>query len=55
MSKVPMSIRDRLSLTMEGKLQWKVCLHRDVVQGWVRPVEKGCNYRCIFFSLTDET
>ena len=27
MNKVPASVRDRLSLTREGKLQWKVCLH----------------------------
>ena len=26
-SKAPASIRDRLSLTREGKLRWKVCLH----------------------------
>ena len=27
MNKVPASVRDRLSLTREGKLQWKVYLH----------------------------
>ena len=26
-SKTPVSVRDRLSPTREGKLQWRVCLH----------------------------
>ena len=26
-SKTPVSVRDRLSPTREGKLQWRICLH----------------------------
>ena len=32
-SKVPESVRDRLSLTREGKLWWRVCLHHHLEQG----------------------
>ena len=44
MNKVPVSVRDRLSLTREGKLQWGVCLHPHLEQGATLLVEKshGC-------------
>ena len=32
MSKMPALVRDRLSLTREGKLQWRVCLHPNLEQ-----------------------
>ena len=32
MSKMPALVRDRLSLTREGKLQWRVCLHPHLEQ-----------------------
>ena len=51
MSMVPASVRDRLSQTREGKLQWKVCLHPRLEQGGTPPVERWC--WSLFFSLTD--
>ena len=44
MSKVPVSVRDRLSLTRAGKVQWGVCLHPHLEQGATLLVEKshGC-------------
>ena len=48
MSKAPLSVRDRLSLAKEGKLQWKVCLHLHLEQGGAPLVER---WRCFFFSL----
>ena len=50
MSKMPLSVRDRLSPTREGKLWWKFCLHPHLEQGRMLPVEKkihGCG--CRFF------
>ena len=44
---VPALIRDRLSLTREGKLQWKVCLHPHLEQGRMPPVEKSTGH-CFF-------
>ena len=49
MSKAPASIRDRLSLTREGKLRWKVCLHPHLEQGGMPPVEISHGYGCHFF------
>ena len=50
-SKVPVSVRDRLSLTREGKLQWKVCLHPHLEQGGTPPVERshGCGCHSFLF------
>ena len=47
----PASVRDRLSLTREGKLQWKVCLYPHLEQRRTLPVERshGCGCR-IFLS-----
>ena len=53
MSKAPASVRDRLSLTREGKLGWKVCLHPYQEQGGTPPVEKSKGARSCFLSLTD--
>ena len=46
-SLAPASVRDRLSLTREGKLWWKVCLHPHLEQGGMPPVERshGCGSR----------
>ena len=44
-STVPALVRDRLSLTRERKLQWKVCLHPHLGGGGgggVPPVERWC-------------
>ena len=49
MSKVPESVRGRLSPAREAKLQWKVCLHPHVEQGLTPPVEKSHGYGCHFF------
>ena len=48
-SKVPASVRDRLSLSREGKLQCKVCLHPHLEQGRMLPVEKSHGCGCHFF------
>ena len=50
-SKTPVSVRDRLSSTREGKFQWRVCLHPHREQNRTLPVEKshGCGCR-IFLS-----
>ena len=40
MSMAPESVRDRLSLTREGTLYWRVCLHPHLEQGGSPPVEK---------------
>ena len=42
MSKMPASVRNRLSLTREGKLWCKVCLHPHIEQGRTPPVERWC-------------
>ena len=49
MSKAPVSVRDRLSLAWEGKLQWKVCLHLYLEQGGTSPLEgsKGAGHHSI--------
>ena len=52
MSKMPALVRDRLSLTREGKLQWRVCLHPHLEQWRTLLVEKkkhGCG-SCFFLS-----
>ena len=49
MSKMPASVKDRLSLSREGKLQWKFCLHSHLEQGRVLPVEKSHGCGCHFF------
>ena len=51
MNKSPVSIRVRLSLAREEKLQWKVCLHLHLEQGGTSPVEgsKGAGH-CSFLS-----
>ena len=43
-SKMPASVRDRLSPTREGKLPWKVCLHPHLEQRGTSPEERshGC-------------
>ena len=48
MSRSPALIRDRLSLTREGKLWCKVCLHPHLEQGGMPPVER---WRLSLFSL----
>ena len=50
-STAPVSVRVRLSLTRDGKLQCKVCLHPHLEQGGMPPVERWC--WSLFFSLTD--
>ena len=52
-SKTHASVRDRLSLIREGKLQWKVCLHAHLEQRGMPPVERSHSCGCHFFSLTD--
>ena len=51
MSKAPASVRDRLSLTREGKLWWKICLHPQLEQGGTPLVERSCGCGCHFFLL----
>ena len=51
MSKAPASVRDRLSLTREGKLWWKICLHPQLEQGGMPLVERSCGCGCHFFLL----
>ena len=48
MSKVPASVRDRLSLTREGKLWWKVCLHPRLEQGGTLWMERSRDCGCCF-------
>ena len=48
---VPALIRDRLSLTSEGKLQWKVCLHPHLEQGGTPLVGKSYSFKCHFSPL----
>ena len=50
-SKVPVSVRDRLSPAREGKLWWKVCLHSHLEQGGVPLMEGGKGAGHCFFSL----
>ena len=40
MCKAPVSVRDRLSPTREGKLWWKVYLHSHLEQGGTPLIEK---------------
>ena len=49
MSKMPALVRDRLSLTREGKLRWNVCLHPNLEQGGTPPVERSHGCGCHFF------
>ena len=48
-STVLASVRDRLSLTREGKLWWRVHLHPHLEQGGVLLVEKSHICGCRFF------
>ena len=48
-SKMPASVRDRLSPTREGKLRWKVCLHSHLEQRGMYPVERSQGCGCRFF------
>ena len=48
-SKMPTSVRDRLSPTREGKLWWRICLHPHLEQGMMLPMEKTQGYECHFF------
>ena len=48
---VPALIKDRLSLTREGKLQWKVYLHPHLEQRGIPPVEKKPQLWMPLFSL----
>ena len=50
-SRLPVSVRGRLSMTRKEKLWCKVCLHSHLEQGWTPPVERG--HWLLFFSLTD--
>ena len=49
----PVSVRGRLSLTREGKLQCKVCLHLHLEQGGMPPVERW--QWSLLFSVTDRS
>ena len=51
MGKAPAYIRNRLSLTREGKLQWKVCLHPHLEQGGTPLVGKSYSFKCHFSPL----
>ena len=51
-NKVPVLVRDRGSLTREGKLCWKVWLHPDLEQAVARLVEGSLGRVCHFFSLS---
>ena len=53
MNNSPMSIRVRLSLAREGKLQWKVCLYLHLEQGGTSPVKEAKGLVATLFSLTD--
>ena len=48
---VPALIKDRLSLTREGKLQWKVYLHPHLEQGRMPLVGKSYSCKCHFSPL----
>ena len=48
-SMAPVSVRDRLNLTREGKLWCKVCLHPHLEQGGMPLVERW--HRSLFFLL----
>ena len=50
MSRSPALIRDRLSLTREGKLWCKVCLHPHLEQGGMPPIERW--HWSLFFFLS---
>ena len=52
-TRVTASVRDRLSLTREGKLQCKVCLHPHLGHGGMPPVERW--HWLLIFSLTDSS
>ena len=43
------SIRDILRLSVEGKLQWKVCLHPHLEQGGMPLVERSHGCGCHIF------
>ena len=49
MSKAPVWVRDRLRLTREKKLQWKVCLHPHLEQGGMPLMERSHGCGCCFF------
>ena len=49
MNNVPALVRDRLNLTREGKLCWKVCLHPHLEQGVTCLVEGSHGHVCHFF------
>ena len=53
MSKVSVSVRDRLSQTRKEKLLWKVCLHPHLKQGGTPRWKKAMAVDAAFFSLTD--
>ena len=58
MSKATASVRDRLSLTREGKLWWRICLHPHLEQEKMLLVRGGGGGGAMaidaaFFSLTD--
>ena len=50
-SKVPTSVRDRPSPIREGKRQWEVCLHPQLEQGGIPPLEKKPRLWMTLFSL----
>ena len=49
MSKAPVSVRDRLSPTREGKLWWKVGLESHLEQGGMPLMERSHGCGCRFF------
>ena len=48
-NKVPVSVRDGLNPTREGKLQWRVCLHLHLEQGRMLLVQRSHGCECHFF------
>ena len=48
---VPVLVRDRLNLTREGKLQWKVCLHPHLEQGGTPPAERSHGCGCCSYLI----
>ena len=54
MNKVPVSVRDRLSPTREGKLRWRVCLHLHLEQGRMLLVQRSHGCECHFILLQTE-